>query len=210
MDEAGAFGEQPTEGEKVCPQCAETVKAAALVCRFCGHRFDGSIASEAAASAAVVPTAQSASPSSGIGARGGILIWGVASAFFMLIGSFGPWVKALGASVSGTDGGNDGWLVVTAAVILGVLMFVARNNRGAGLLALIGGIIGATITIHDRGNVTNAINQHGALAAALVHVGWGLNLAMIASISFAIAGVVWLLAVPSESSVGTSAGNESN
>ena len=25
---------------KVCPDCAETVKAAARVCRFCGHRFE--------------------------------------------------------------------------------------------------------------------------------------------------------------------------
>jgi hypothetical protein len=25
--------------EKVCPRCAETVKGAALVCRFCGHEF---------------------------------------------------------------------------------------------------------------------------------------------------------------------------
>ncbi len=26
--------------EKICPACAEPVKAAAIVCRFCGHRFD--------------------------------------------------------------------------------------------------------------------------------------------------------------------------
>jgi hypothetical protein len=29
-----------SEATKVCPDCAETIKAAAAVCRFCGHRFD--------------------------------------------------------------------------------------------------------------------------------------------------------------------------
>lgn len=26
--------------EKACPKCAEKVKAAALICRFCGHNFE--------------------------------------------------------------------------------------------------------------------------------------------------------------------------
>jgi len=29
----------PRADEKTCPRCAEQVKAAALVCRFCGHEF---------------------------------------------------------------------------------------------------------------------------------------------------------------------------
>src|SRR5215211_5498917 len=30
------------DGTKICPECAEEVKAAAHVCRFCGYRFDPS------------------------------------------------------------------------------------------------------------------------------------------------------------------------
>ena len=29
----------PADPTKVCPRCAESVKAAALVCRYCGHEF---------------------------------------------------------------------------------------------------------------------------------------------------------------------------
>ena len=39
-------------GTKVCPQCAENVKAAALVCRFCGYRFAVAAASPGVASTA--------------------------------------------------------------------------------------------------------------------------------------------------------------
>ena len=35
--------------EKICPACAETIKLAALKCRFCGHQFDpGQVAREVA------------------------------------------------------------------------------------------------------------------------------------------------------------------
>ena len=175
--------------EKVCPECAETVKAAANVCRYCGYRFDRETAALSAASAA--------GTSSSAGARSGILVWGLASAGLMVVGAFGPWVKGLGTSVAGTDGGNDGWVVVAVAVIGALLFYVTRSNRGAGLWALVGGVIGAFVTIHDRRHVSVATQGGGSLARALVQIGWGLNLGIAASISFAIAGLVWLSAVGS-------------
>lgn len=33
------FGDRGVGGNKICPECAETVRAAARVCRFCGYRF---------------------------------------------------------------------------------------------------------------------------------------------------------------------------
>lgn len=118
--------------------------------------------------------------------------WMLASGALMLLGAFGPWVTALGMSAAGTDSSNDGWLVVAAALIGGGLCYAARNRRVAGVWALLGGIAGLAVTAYDRGNVQDAINHGGPFAQALAHVGWGLNLALVASASMAIAGVVAL------------------
>jgi hypothetical protein len=130
-----------------------------------------------------------------------MLLWVLGSAGLAVIGAFGPWVKALGLSASGTDGSNDGWVVVGAAVIGGGLFLATRTAKIAGLWALVGGIVGAATTIHDRNTVSDAISTSGALAQGLVQIGWGLNLAMLASISFAISGLAWLLTFTPEAQV---------
>ena len=108
----------------------------------------------------------------------------------MLIGAFGPWIKALGQSVSGTDGSNDGWLIVVAAGVGAALFYVRRSSRTAGVWPVLAGIGGVIVTLYDRSNIQDKIHQGGALLQAVAQVGWGLNLALAASASMAIAGVV--------------------
>jgi hypothetical protein len=133
--------------------------------------------------------------------RVSVLTWiGLVAAGAMVIGAFGPWVKAVGllnVSVSGTDGSNDGWVVVGVA-LLGVLAFAlyerARRGRAAiqllwsGAAALAGGA-GAAVAIYDRGNVTDAAEENTSELATL-GVGWGLNLVLGGSIVLAIVGAI--------------------
>jgi hypothetical protein len=126
--------------------------------------------------------------------RQGLQWWVLGSAALMVVGAFGPWVKALGQSVGGTDGSNDGWLVVAAAVISGLLFYAMRAQRAAAVWPLLGGIAGLAITLYDRSNVQNAIDKGGPFAQALVQVGWGLNLGLAASASMTVAAAAYWLA----------------
>ena len=122
--------------------------------------------------------------------RQGLLIWSLASAGLMVVGAFGPWIKALGSGVSGTDGANDGWLVVGAAVVGAGVFALMRERHTAGLWTVLGGLAGAGVTIYDRQTVSSKIDELGEFQG-LAQIGWGLNLAMVASISFGVAGLVW-------------------
>ena len=101
-------------------------------------------------------------------------------------------------SVSGTDGSNDGWIVVAAAIFGGVLAAITYKNREAGLCGLIGGVAGFSTAIYDRNNVQDKIRQGGALLRSVASVGWGLNLCLFASTSLAIGGLVWLFTMRSD------------
>jgi hypothetical protein len=130
--------------------------------------------------------------------RQGTFLWLLGSGLLMVIGSLGPWVTALGISGAGTDiplgrhFPSSGWWVVVGAAGGAGLSYFTRQNRDAGVWALLGGTLGAAATIHVREDTQSAIDRGGALGHALVHVGWGLNLALLASASMFIAGLAAL------------------
>lgn len=97
-----------TDGEKICPDCAETVKAAAKVCRFCGHRFD-----EAGAQGEVV------------GDQPGVtLSLAPRKSFFN---------RVFDADIGGTAGSGCSWVAIAIGMILLVLIGVEqlRDREGA-------------------------------------------------------------------------------
>jgi hypothetical protein len=79
---------EPTH-DRPCPECAEPIKAAARVCRFCGHRLD------APAAAGPAPAAQAASASSGSGGGALKALLGVAVAVLMVLWFSGTLDKPL-------------------------------------------------------------------------------------------------------------------
>jgi hypothetical protein len=72
----------------------------------------------------------------------------------MVVGAFGPWATVLGlVSVNGTDGSNDGWLVVVAAGIGGGLYYAMRRRNDAGVWPLLAGLASLAVTAYDRSNL---------------------------------------------------------
>lgn len=123
------------------------------------------------------------------------LVWlGFAAAAAMLIGSFGPWGKVIGllnVSISGTDGQNDGWIVVGAALLGAAALFGWSQGKGRWLAAvtLLSGLAGVGTTYYDRSNLTSL---ESGTDLARIQVGWGLNLALGASLVLGVVGLVAL------------------
>lgn len=122
----------------------------------------------------------------------GRVVWSLASCGLILVGAFGPWATVLSVSVGGTSNGNDGWIIAAIAAVVGLLITARREHTGWTKWAICGGIVNIAITAYDRHHVSSTISQAGALGAALAHVGWGLNLALAASFSLALAGLASL------------------
>jgi hypothetical protein len=123
----------------------------------------------------------------------GMLIWALASAALMIIGAFGPWAKVLVVSINGTDASRDAWVVASAGFFGGLLVYVRRADTASGAWALLAGVIGALPAVYVRQHLKHWISDSGPTAQAWIHVGWGLDVAVVASISLAVAGAAGLI-----------------
>jgi len=119
---------------------------------------------------------------------------------------FGPWATffdhtGFQRTFYGTDGGNHGWLVLSLG-LLGAIAFAGYARLRAArvwtaALAVVAGAAAVGVTVHDRRGLEHVFGgTHVSLVQALqqfVHIGWGLNVALVASAIVAVAGVVLLL-----------------
>lgn len=192
--------EQPAE-MKVCPSCAEPVRLAAKICRYCGYQFSD-VSTAPALPAPPVRTS-------------GILI--TIAGGLLVLGSFLPWatVHVFGRTIhrSGMDW-RAGIFVLALGVItllVGIAALVRlRLPNLTGLAIMIAGAIAAVLGIWEFARVSTRLNTFRALedrfgpARGLLarfatgHVGIGLWAVIAGAVLAVVAGFMLQMAPPQE------------
>ena len=115
--------------------------------------------------------------------------WALASLLLMVIGAVGPWAKVLGITIDGTDDGKDGWIVLVAAIIAGVVVLiqVLTHRRWLAVVPLLAGLVGGATAAYDVSDINSLAS--GSLGGVLVSTEWGIYIALIGSVSLALAAI---------------------
>jgi hypothetical protein len=195
------MGPEGSVGTKVCPSCAEPVRAAAKVCRYCGYQFESMAPAVTARSAAAasVPTAS----------RGGAIMSTVAGAL-LIAGSFLPWasVHILAHTIRRS---GMGWRAGVFTLILGILALVVgiaglaklRLPTFAGIGTIAVGVVSAVIGIFEFARISTRLDtlrhlverfgaQRLADRFATGHVGIGLWGVIAGSVLAIVGGFILL------------------
>lgn len=105
------------------------------------------------------------------------MVWGLAPAGLLAIGSIGPWATLGALSVSGTSNGRDGIVTLVLAGIA-VLVLLFRSWIWGVLIA---GVLALATAVYDIVNINNMDN--GFLTPS---PGWGIILAAVSSLSLCV------------------------
>jgi hypothetical protein len=122
--------------------------------------------------------------------RGRVLLWGLLSALLVALGSPSPWLQFRFTNHGELQQG----LVLVAAVTGAVLLVALRQRRSAGVAALLAGLVGLGITLHALTHIWLPLLYGPFAPNGFGAVGWELDFALLASLSLALCGLVWLLA----------------
>src|SRR5579864_5815399 len=126
--------------------------------------------------------------------RAGILAWALVSAGLVVVGALGPWLTALGdVSVNGWTLEKKAAGILIVLALLGALgVWVRRDTTQSGAFAACTGLPAALLAFYEHHHISTRISSsvpgYGRVLNGLVHVGWGLDLALIASASLMLAG----------------------
>ena len=126
--------------------------------------------------------------------RAGILAWALVSAGLVVVGALGPWLTALGVvSVNGWTLEKKAAGILIVLALLGALsVWVRRDTAQSGAFAACTGLPAALLALYEHHHISTRISSsvpgYGRVLNGLVHVGWGLDLALIASASLMLAG----------------------
>jgi hypothetical protein len=113
----------------------------------------------------------------------------------MIVGAFGPWAHVLGfISVSGT-GAGDGWIVVAAAILGAIFLWLGQTGTGRRRLllavAILAGLAAAITSGYDLSELRKVANNGGPpreiFGTDIVDAGWGIYTDLFASCVFALA-----------------------
>jgi hypothetical protein len=121
------------------------------------------------------------------------LTWIEASAALMVVGAYGAWVKVGPTGLSGLTSGAHGWITLAAGLLAAGVAWFRRATRSAGAYVAAAGAASFVAVVYDRKHLA-AIVGGGKVVGQAAGSGWGLYVALGASISLTVAGLVWVLA----------------
>jgi hypothetical protein len=128
--------------------------------------------------------------------RQGILAWALVSAVAMVIGAFGPWLTVGGTySASGTDiSSKYAGFLIGLAVVGATLIFWQRMTSSSGVWALFTGLIGVAVSAYEHHHIASALALTQSFTSIAgwdlgLHVGWGLDLDVVAAASMVVCGI---------------------